>query len=731
MRSMLGKQKYGNFILYIVVVILINIAGVTLLFRVDLTRGKIYSLSEASRDIVSKLSEPLTVKVFFTSDLPAPYNNIERYLRDLLLEFSVAGNRYFNYQFYNVTGEADERERENMELARNYGIRPVQIQKIEQDQVKFQKAFMGIALIHGDIIETIPAITSTEGLEFSITSTIKKMSSKISALLGLKDKINVRLFLSSSLQIVGPYINLPGLSDLPRQIERLVERMNEKNYGRLSFAHLDSSKSRTYEEEAEEYNVHSLQWKAFRDRRGQEIPADRGYAGIVVQYEGRTELIQLINVMRLPIFGTQYMLSEMEDLEKALDGTVENVLNINEEIGYLADHGTLPIERSHSTPGEIQTESLSNFHALLSKDYGVTKVNLKEEGIPEGLPSLIISGAREPFSDYELYQIDQYLMKGKNLAIFTDSFDEILPQRDQSGRMGGMQQPGYIPLKTGLEKLLSHYGISVKQSYVLDESSYSQEIPQAFGGGDRKIYFAPIIKNEFITKEADFMKNIRGLVVLKASPIQVDEEKMEKHGLRAVKLFSSSERAWEMSERINLNPMFINPPGDEKEFGQLALAYIVEGSFPSYFADRDIPEKEEELSETFDDSKSEEQKESGVDMSHVQSSDITVKKGKPGKIFLIGTSEVLKDNILDERGTSPNDQFIMNVLDYLNDREDYAVMRSKEQQFNPLRDVLPATRTFIKTLNIAGLPILVILAGVVVWFRRMSRKRMIQQMFTK
>ena len=41
------------------------------------------------------------------------------------------------------------------------------------------------------------------------------------------------------------------------------------------------------------------------------------------------------------------------------------------------------------------------------------------------------------------------------------------------------------------------------------------------------------------------------------------------------------------------------------------------------------------------------------------------------------------------------------------------------------------TRTFVKTFNIAGLPVLVILFGLGVWFRRHSRKRNIAMMFSK
>ena len=75
--------------------------------------------------------------------------------------------------------------------------------------------------------------------------------------------------------------------------------------------------------------------------------------------------------------------------------------------------------------------------------------------------------------------------------------------------------------------------------------------------------------------------------------------------------------------------------------------------------------------------------------------------------------------------------FVMNVIDVLSHREDIAAMRSKVQQFNPLHDAGELTKSLIKTLNIAGLPILVVFAGLLVWLRRRSRKKRIQLMFAK
>jgi ABC-type uncharacterized transport system involved in gliding motility auxiliary subunit len=723
-----GGSRYYRLIIYIIVVVLINIAGITLFFRIDLTSSRMYSLSEASRNAVATLSEPLTVKVFFNSNLPAPHNNTERYLHDLLAEYAISGGKYFNYQFYSVSGEEDEESIRNQAMAEDFGIQPVQIQIIEQDEVKFQRAYMGMAILHGDIIESIPFIDSTEGLEYQITSTIRKMNNKISALLRLEDNISVKLYLSSSLRAVGPYMNITGLASLPDKVKQIVNNLNNKNYGKLSFAYLDPTINQGLEQETERYNILQLNWNEFRDRQGQLIPADKGYAGIVIEHGDRFEQIRIIDVMRLPLIGTQYQLADLSELENGINETIENVIDINEEIGYLADHGTLSMSRGMSMLGQ-QQDSISSLHKLLSGQYSVRPVSLKEEVIPDGLSFLLIAGPKENFTDYELYQIDQFLMEGKNLAVFIDPFNEIRPQ-GQQGQMG--QRPFYIPVNTGLERLLNHYGLDMRKTIILDENSYKQRVPSAFGGGEQQIYFAPIIENEKINKDVEYLQNIKGLVMLKASPLTVDEKKMKDSGLKVTELFSSSERSWELKDRIDLNPMSIRPPRDEGEFKAYPLAYILEGSFSSYFADKPVPfrEEKEEDSERSEKEKEDVDKESGVDMSRVITEGTTIKKGKPGKVLLIGTSEILKDSVIDEGGRTPNAQFVMNVIDYLNGREDVAVMRSKTQKLNPLKEVDPSARTAIKAANIAGLPVMVVVAGLIVWVRRSARKRMIQRIFS-
>ena len=732
------SAKYVKFAVYLIVIVLVNVAGITLFSRIDLTANKVYSISDASKKVVSTLSEPLTINVFFTRDLPAPHNNTERYLHDLLEEYAIYANKFFNYRFYDVSpeeGDTTEAARENQKLANNYGIHPIQIQVIEKDEVTFQRAYMGLIIIHGDLIERIPTITTTDGLEYKLTTAIQKMNNKIGALLSLPEKIKIKLFLSSSIETVAPFMGIDNISDIPAEVERIVQQLNQKTYGKLDYEFLNLSDDGDLQKVAKTYNIMTLSWPELSNGR---IPPGRGAIGLVMEYDTKSLTMPLLQVIRLPLIGTQYKLSDMEEMQNRINDNIERLIDINENLGYLADHGTLPLAGASPTnPTGQQPGSISNFRTLVSQNYSLRNVHLKTEDVPDSLNCLVIAGPTEKFSEYELYQIDQFLMQGKSLVMVLDQFREIMPAGQQGMNLG--QRPNYIPLNTGLERLLEHYGIRIQNSYVMDENCFRQEMPAQFGGGERAIYYAPMIKNQFINKKLAFMKNIKVLVALKISPLELVNERITENSLNANKLFSSSDRSWEMRDRINLNPLFIKPPPASESMQSYPLAYIIEGEFPSYFAGKPIPVREikEQKSETEKEEPDQENqagtpaKKPQIDMAKIQRQGQFLSKGKPGKIFIMASSDMLTDNVLDAQGRGSNAMFILNMLDYVNGREDIAIMRSKEQRFNPLADTQASTKTFVKAFNIAGLPILVVVFGLGVWFKRHTRKKHIQMMFQK
>jgi gliding-associated putative ABC transporter substrate-binding component GldG len=153
------------------ILVLINLIGITVFSRADLTDDGVYSLSSASIDLVEGLDDPVTIKAFFTKDLPAPYSANRRFLKDKLDDYRAYGGRNVQYEFIDPADGDGVRE----EVTR-YRIPPVQIQVIESDNVQLKNAYMGVAIQYGDQRETIPVIENLSTLEYDITSAMRRMT---------------------------------------------------------------------------------------------------------------------------------------------------------------------------------------------------------------------------------------------------------------------------------------------------------------------------------------------------------------------------------------------------------------------------------------------------------------------------------------------------------------------------------------------------------------------------
>ena len=184
-----------------------------------------------------------------------------------------------------------------------------------------------------------PPLATNEGLEYNLTTAIQKLNHKISALLSLEDKIQVKLFLSSSLESVGPYIGIRNLPDVPEQIEQVVKKLNQKNYDRLSFEFLNPSSDKEIDEVSGTYNIMTLKWPAISKGN---IPPGRGAIGLLLQHRDKSTIIPVLQVSKIPIFGTQYDLVKADQLEQSINQSVESLIDINEGLGYLTGNGTLP-----------------------------------------------------------------------------------------------------------------------------------------------------------------------------------------------------------------------------------------------------------------------------------------------------------------------------------------------------------------------------------------------------
>jgi ABC-type uncharacterized transport system involved in gliding motility auxiliary subunit len=684
--SWLSEPK-SDFVLLLVVLVLANLVASRAFFRVDLTSRQSFSLSEASRRVVKTLEEPLAVKVFFSSNLPAPYNGVERYLRDLLVEYQGVGKGRFSYRFF------DMEKNENKDMAESYGISPVQIQEVKNDEVGVKNAYMGLAIVHGDSVEAVNNIVDAEGLEYRLTTTLAKVIVTNDALSGSTGPIQATLYASSSLAA----FRIQGWSDLDKLVRESVDRVNKKNRGRLQYHFVDAATNTEIDGLGAKYGLQRISW----GKQPNGMEAGSGALGIVLEYGDRSRTVPI--ELARGLFGG-YGLVGLDDLEGRLSDALKGLVSNSLAVGYLTGHGEKDLYDDRN--------GAARFSWLVQDTYELKEVNLSKADIPAGITTLVINGPKEKLSELELYRIDQFLMRGGNVLALLDPYLEI-------GTQGGYGAPAYVPVKTGLEGLMAKYGVKLASNYVLDAECY---VARQQGMGETPLYYAPLIGKKGLDKDHVVTRNLSNVLFLKAGEVSASVSAAGTGAAggataaggaaperSAVTLVSSSPDSWVVSGNINLMPFAMAEPAKDQRASH-PLVVLVEGRFESGF-DAAPPQA------------------SGGAVGALSAETRLARSVQRGKLIVAGTSELAGPSLLDENGRQPTALFIRNALDYLTGNEELNDMRTKGLSADSLAKTSPALRAAIKSMDMYGLPLIVAAAGLLAWRRRVRRRAKIQAIY--
>lgn len=734
---------------HVVLIVVVLIAAVSLMNRyslnLDLTKGKVFTLSEVSRTLVRDLKDPLRVKVFISKNLPPPLNDLQLALEDLLAEYAenaTGGN--FSYNFYDVTeseAESNPKIEANIKLANDYGIYGSQVQTLEKDQMQVIKVYSGIVIEYGNLIERIAFLTDTAKLEFQITTILDKMNKKLNRLVSLDEPIQAKLYLNDTFIQLAPLFQIQGLDGFSAGMIEVFEKVSQENYGRVEFE-VVSTISSEEQQLLSTQGVNFYPWNEFKSPDGKTIPAGSGVATLVISYQDRREVIEILTPQSsLQVRANtveqvvRYVPLNLSGYDSTVNGIIDNLLDINDFIAYLSDKDTLSLQRAPQNQLFQQPNAGgegANFYGLLSENYTVEEVGI--EGLSTKYKTLVIAGAKEKFSDYDLFLIDQYLMQGRSLLIFQDVLENKLPPE-----AAGRAMPEWGQVDNGLDALLEHYGIEVKPTYVMDKNSYvSRGQGQNGGITEQKIFFAPIIQDQFINHDFMPLQNFKTFIALEASPVETIEENINNQGVVATRLFSSGNESWLQGDNVSLIPSLIQPPSAEAEFKSSDLGYILEGEFKSYFAGKDIPAKpvsEEDAPTSGEAPKKVVTKEN---LFNIKDSDTIIEQGKPAKVIVIGSSSMIKNNLIDPNGEGENAKLALNLVDYLSDRGDWTLMRTKAQRLIPLEPydadaggltAIITNREVLKWFNMMFLPVLVGVVGLLVYASKISRKKRLAELF--
>ncbi|WP_456434330.1 Gldg family protein [Thermosulfuriphilus sp.] len=143
--------------------------------RIDLTEGRLYTLSPTTKEVLARLRVPIRITYYVSpkEKLPTPMKVLPQEVRDILAELAALSPKV---TYAIVNPETDP------ELARKLatkGIRPFATETIEKDTVSLKKIYSTIAISYLDkreelIDQVVPASLTT--LEYDLVSRIFRLT---------------------------------------------------------------------------------------------------------------------------------------------------------------------------------------------------------------------------------------------------------------------------------------------------------------------------------------------------------------------------------------------------------------------------------------------------------------------------------------------------------------------------------------------------------------------------
>ena len=120
------KQKKTETLIYsavgigamLLIVIAVNLIATSLKSRLDLTQGKIYTLSDGTKNILKKLDSPVEIRFYYSAKearMPSPLKTYARRVEDLLNEFRQASHGNIEIKKYDPEPDSDAEDLANLD----------------------------------------------------------------------------------------------------------------------------------------------------------------------------------------------------------------------------------------------------------------------------------------------------------------------------------------------------------------------------------------------------------------------------------------------------------------------------------------------------------------------------------------------------------------------------------------------------------------------------------------
>ena len=486
------------------------------------------------------------------------------------------------------------------------------------------------------------------GYFFRIDLTKEKRYSLAEASKNIASKVDDVLFVKVYLEGEFP----SGFKRLSRSTKEMLDEFRVYTNGNLQYEFVDpfvEADGKKAKDIVEELSAKGLQPTSVQIKKDDETAQKIIVPGAVFYYKGREYPVNFLKGQ----FGANpedVINSSIELLEYEIANVLRKATEKNgRTIAFLEDHG------------ELGRWDVADIQAELEQYYQVKRISLSSIP-PQTLneyAGIIIAKPTLPFSEFDKFKLDQYVMNGGKILWCIDS---QIADMDSLNKEPYFMSVGY---ETRLEDLLFRYGIRINPDLVQDVQCEAIPILSQLKNGTPQQKLLPWLFYPVATSMDNnpIVKNMEPVWFQFASSIDTTASK----GIRKTVLLRASQfsRPVPSPVRVDLNMARVNPDPMLFNKGGAPLAVLMEGEFKSIFQYRpgatgstDLPFKGSITNNK---------------MIVVSDGDVirNQRKKTTGEIFPLGYNRYTNQQY-------GNKRFILNCMDYLCDDSGLIDVRGKE-----------------------------------------------------
>lgn len=249
-----------------------------------------------------------------------------------------------------------------------------------------------------------------------------------------KQPLFARLYISPNLEQ-----EYPALAQYAQYITRLLEQYKRRSGNRFNLEILEPEPFSASEEEAKRQGL-----RPFLDNSGKN---SLFFGAVFSNGEGETETVPYFEPRRLNYLEHDItrLLSRLSRRGKPVIGVVSPVLDVMEKDDAFDNAANWPVIN------------------MLRADYELRWIPADQAEYPAGLDAVFVINPQN-MTRLGLYALDQYLLRGGNVAVFADPFNEAF-----------LSLNGYINSNPSqLERFLANIGVTYDEKQLVGDETQSQ-----------------------------------------------------------------------------------------------------------------------------------------------------------------------------------------------------------------------------------------------------------------